>query len=175
MFLSLSLSAGFSAHKSSPLLSPPASSLPLFSVHTRSDPEALECCWLVAATPKQTLVPQPAVWATIRYCSNRSQCVCVCAWLHAFIAFNSFVAVSVCTACKGETLWVCGDCWICEAFTVTRVLFFNWFKSASAYLVSGEKSSNYLCFQRGFEVINYSHCKLTAEWHSKMIFTLLFF
>lgn len=86
--VSLFLSAGFSAHKSSPLLSPPASSLPLFSVHTRSDPEALECCWLVAATPKQTLVPQPAVWATIRYCSNRSQCVCVCAWLHAFIAFN---------------------------------------------------------------------------------------
>lgn len=84
--VSLFLSAGFSAHKSSPLLSPPAS--PLFSVHTRSDPEALECCWLVAATPKQTLVPQPAVWATIRYCSNRSQCVCVCAWLHAFIAFN---------------------------------------------------------------------------------------
>lgn len=71
------------------ILPPPlASSLPLFSVHTRSDPEALECCWLVAATPKQTLVPQPAVWATIRYCSNRSQCVCVCAWLHAFIAFN---------------------------------------------------------------------------------------
>lgn len=84
--VSLFLSAGFSAHKSSPLLSPLAS--PLFSVHTRSDPEALECCWLVAATPKQTLVPQPAVWATIRYCSNRSQCVCVCAWLHAFIAFN---------------------------------------------------------------------------------------
>lgn len=84
--VSLFLSAGFSAHKSSPLLSPPASSLPLFSVHTRSDPEALECCWLVAATPKQTLVPQPAVWATIRYCSNRSQCVC--AWFHAFIAFN---------------------------------------------------------------------------------------
>lgn len=86
--VSLFLSAGFSAHKSSPLLSPPASSSPLFSVHTRSDPEALECCWLVAATPKQTLVPQPAVWATIRYCSNRSQCVCVCVWLHAFIAFN---------------------------------------------------------------------------------------
>lgn len=86
--VSLFLSAGFSAHKSSPLLSPPASSSPLFSVHTRSDPEALECCWLVAATPKQTLVPQPAVWATIRYCSNRSQCLCVCAWLHAFIAFN---------------------------------------------------------------------------------------